>query len=205
MAFPTSPSNGDEYTNALGTIYKYLTADDKWYIISAPINLNDLAEKDHISLDNVTANQHHTPIILGSSVARLGYAGGATEGLGYVLLNAVNEDCTATFFVDSSIDASEDIIFTFVFRCGTADANLSLTRYVGAQKTDVSEVFAFNVDGGTGFTVNVSANQWGITKYQYTLAAANFDSGDMITMWFRLSEAAREVRVHCVHLQWTWA
>lgn len=34
MAFPTSPSNGDEYTNALGTKYKYLTADDKWYIIS---------------------------------------------------------------------------------------------------------------------------------------------------------------------------
>ena len=51
MAFPTTPSNGDEYTNALGTIYKYLTADDKWYIINAPINLNDLAEKDHISLD----------------------------------------------------------------------------------------------------------------------------------------------------------
>ncbi|KKK57518.1 hypothetical protein LCGC14_3053650, partial [marine sediment metagenome] len=50
MAFPTSPSNGDEYTNALGTVYKYLTADDKWYIISAPINLNDLTEKNHVSL-----------------------------------------------------------------------------------------------------------------------------------------------------------
>ena len=36
MAFPTTPSNGDEYTNALGTVYKYLTADDKWYIINAP-------------------------------------------------------------------------------------------------------------------------------------------------------------------------
>ncbi|KKN22852.1 hypothetical protein LCGC14_0910820 [marine sediment metagenome] len=60
MAFPTSPSNGDEYTNALGTVYKYLTTDDKWYIINAPINLNDLAEKNHISLANVTAAQHQS-------------------------------------------------------------------------------------------------------------------------------------------------
>ena len=60
MGFPTSPSNGDEYTNALGTIYKYLTADDKWYIINAPLNLNDLTEKDHASLANVTAAQHQS-------------------------------------------------------------------------------------------------------------------------------------------------
>jgi len=34
MAFPTSPDDGDEYTNALGTKYKYHAADDKWYIMS---------------------------------------------------------------------------------------------------------------------------------------------------------------------------
>ena len=42
MAFPTTPSNGDEYTNALGTVYKYLDADNKWYIINAPINWSDV-------------------------------------------------------------------------------------------------------------------------------------------------------------------
>jgi len=42
MAFPTSPDDGDEYTNALGTIYKYLASDDKWYIIAA-VQHNDLS------------------------------------------------------------------------------------------------------------------------------------------------------------------
>jgi len=61
MAFPTSPSNGDEYTNALGTLYKYLTTDDKWYIINAPIEhnsldgLNDGTVYEHISADQLAA------------------------------------------------------------------------------------------------------------------------------------------------------
>lgn len=33
MAFPTSPSNGDLYENANGTVYEYVSADDKWKII----------------------------------------------------------------------------------------------------------------------------------------------------------------------------
>ena len=33
MAFPTNPSNGDQYTNILGTVYQYQAADNKWYII----------------------------------------------------------------------------------------------------------------------------------------------------------------------------
>ena len=34
MGFPTSPSNGDYYTNALGTLYQYISTDDKWIIVS---------------------------------------------------------------------------------------------------------------------------------------------------------------------------
>ena len=83
MAFPTSPSNGDEYTNALGTIYKYLTTDDKWYIISAPINLNDLTEKDHVSLDakNGEADvQHLTAAQVAALHAATYYATGQFTG-----------------------------------------------------------------------------------------------------------------------------
>ncbi len=45
MGFPTSPTHGDEYTTALGTVYKYSNItpdfDDKWYIISSPLNIVD--------------------------------------------------------------------------------------------------------------------------------------------------------------------
>lgn len=34
MAFPLSPSNLDEYTNNLGTVYQYIAADTKWIIKS---------------------------------------------------------------------------------------------------------------------------------------------------------------------------
>lgn len=42
MAFPTNPNDGDEYTTTLGTKYKYLLTDDKWYIIGT--GMNDLIE-----------------------------------------------------------------------------------------------------------------------------------------------------------------
>ena len=53
MGFPTSPSEGEEHTTLLGTVYKYTNipaGEDKWYIINADINLNDLTEKNHVSL-----------------------------------------------------------------------------------------------------------------------------------------------------------
>ena len=37
MAFPTSPSDGQEYTTALGTVYKYVEADDKWILVSSTL------------------------------------------------------------------------------------------------------------------------------------------------------------------------
>lgn len=40
MPFPTSPSEGQEYSTALGTKYKYDSADDKWYIISLLTDVN---------------------------------------------------------------------------------------------------------------------------------------------------------------------
>jgi len=38
MAFPTSPSNGDQYTNANGTLYEYVAADDKWVIVQGTLS-----------------------------------------------------------------------------------------------------------------------------------------------------------------------
>lgn len=32
MAFPTSPIDGQLYTNALGVVYQYVSADDKWIL-----------------------------------------------------------------------------------------------------------------------------------------------------------------------------
>ena len=37
MAFPTSPSDGQEYITALGTVYKYVIADDKWILLSTTL------------------------------------------------------------------------------------------------------------------------------------------------------------------------
>ena len=37
MSFPVSPSNLDEYTNGLGTVYRYIAADGKWIIKSQEI------------------------------------------------------------------------------------------------------------------------------------------------------------------------
>lgn len=39
MAFPTSPSNGQEYTAASGVKYIYNSADDRWDIVNSPINV----------------------------------------------------------------------------------------------------------------------------------------------------------------------
>jgi len=60
MAFPTSPSEGQEYTNALGTVYKYTNVgnDDKWYIITEELdhnNLNGLNDGD--SYEHITQTQ----------------------------------------------------------------------------------------------------------------------------------------------------
>lgn len=42
MAFPTSPSDGQEYTTILGTVYKYRASDDCWYIINDFGSLDDI-------------------------------------------------------------------------------------------------------------------------------------------------------------------
>jgi hypothetical protein len=38
MAFPTSPSDGDLYTNALGVVYQYVAAGDKWILAGQQLN-----------------------------------------------------------------------------------------------------------------------------------------------------------------------
>jgi hypothetical protein len=37
MAFPTTPSNGQVYTNSLGTSYQYVMADNKWVLLTQEI------------------------------------------------------------------------------------------------------------------------------------------------------------------------
>lgn len=56
--FPTSPNDGDEYTTALGTVYKYLATDDKWYIISGDLEHNSLSGlNDGIDYEHITQTQ----------------------------------------------------------------------------------------------------------------------------------------------------
>ena len=61
MGFPTSPNDGDEYTNVLGTVYKYQTADDKWYIKSiteADLDHNSLGGlNDGVDYEHITQTQ----------------------------------------------------------------------------------------------------------------------------------------------------
>jgi len=58
MGFPTSPDDGDEYTNALGTKYKYQAADDKWYIMS--ITAGDLSHNELANLNAGIDFEHIT-------------------------------------------------------------------------------------------------------------------------------------------------
>jgi len=37
MAFPTTPTDGQQYTTSLGTVYEYVSADDKWILSSNTI------------------------------------------------------------------------------------------------------------------------------------------------------------------------
>ena len=48
--FPTDANDGDEVTNALGTVYKYNAADDKWYIINA----YGILDEDNMTSDSDT-------------------------------------------------------------------------------------------------------------------------------------------------------
>lgn len=142
--------------------------------------------------------------IKGYCKADISFSTGATEESGYIKLDNVNEDCVATFWVDPIVNASEDIVFTFIFRSAIADATISFKRFVAANKTDDTEDFAFNVDGGTAFNVtSITINNW--NKIVYTLSAANFDSEDQIIIFMRLNESGRQIRFHSCGVTWTWA
>lgn len=81
MGFPTSPSDEQQYTNALGTVYQYDLADDKWYIVNNLI-ISDVTYdegtwdgetdgatkntiRDKIELDNANASRHHAATVAG--------------------------------------------------------------------------------------------------------------------------------------------
>jgi hypothetical protein len=117
----------------------------------------------------------------------------------YVELNAVNEDCVTSFYVDTYVDASVDMVFTWVHRCTSNDATVNCQWYVAANKTDGTEGFAWDVESATAFNADSTvANNF--YKTTYTLANADFDTGDVIHIRFRLVEAAREIRIHNISL-----
>ncbi len=202
MAFPTSPSNGDEYTNALGTIYKYLTADDKWYIISAPINLNDLTEKNHVSLaakngeadiQHLTAAQvtalHAVEDKTRTILMELTVNNGATIFSYGIDVDANGEGWSMGIKLPSNIDASSDIKITYTWRCQANNTVVILKRWVSATKTDGSEVQAWNIVSAQVFNSSPSP-ETNMREYTetYTIGNANFDSGDMILMLVRSFE-----------------
>lgn len=40
MSFPLNPSNGEEYTNSLGTIYRFVSSDNAWVIFRSSSNIS---------------------------------------------------------------------------------------------------------------------------------------------------------------------
>ncbi|KKM82981.1 hypothetical protein LCGC14_1314000, partial [marine sediment metagenome] len=201
--------------NGTGTIRYYTQAEiDANTYTQAEV---DGLDHDHFPNPNGNANEQHLTAAQvaalhsiyvdtkkGYCLADISFSTGATEESGYIKLNAINEDCVATFWVDPSVDATEDIVFTFLFRSIIADATISFTRFVAANKTDGTEGFAFNVDGGTGFNMtSITTNNF--NQIEYTLAAANFDSEDQIIIFMRLSEGSREIRFHSCGITWTRA
>ena len=130
MAFPTSPSDTDQYTNALGTVYQYLTADDKWYIIT------DAATKAYRSMDSVSS------------------AGWSSHwGWGMSALNATTEYTVSL----AGVDTSQDAIVHFVSANGSGNCGHDRTWY--CTKTDESEN-ANIIYGPTRVIINTDANQY---------------------------------------------
>lgn len=70
MAFPVNPIDNQQYTNALGTRYKYVAADGKWVIVSQAITGN----QGVTGIQGVTGAQGYTGII-GETGASYGVTG----------------------------------------------------------------------------------------------------------------------------------
>lgn len=102
------------------------------------------------------------------------------------------------FYIDDYIDASQDIVISFLLTSDEADATEDMLLYVETRKTDNSEAPAWNIENGTAFTFDsTTANQ--LSKYQYTLAAANYDNDDGILIAIQNNTTTATVVVYsCV-------
>jgi len=111
---------------------------------------------------------------------------------------ANGEYCRFNFYVDDYIDDSQNIVITFLLMSDEADATEDMLIYVQTRKTDNSEASAWNIENGTGFTFDsTNANQ--LSKYQYTLAAANYEADDGILLAISNNTGTASIKVYgCV-------
>jgi len=197
MAFPGSPSNGDIYTTANGTIYTYDDTDNKWTIVGSSNPISDAAYGagwdavvdvapsknavyDKISGMKVTIGLHMMDYL---AIPHTG------DWFGMIELNAAGESIGAHFFIDDSVDDSKDMLLTWVFTCDDNDASLAMIRNLGAQKTDRSEDYGLkNIDNNTGFNVVTTSNKTG--RYQLVIANADFETNDILKIWITLNEGS---------------
>ncbi len=121
-----------------------------------------------------------------------------------VQLDAVGEYFNVSKYIDSTFDASEDLTFTFVFACNSADASVSFQVYTRAKKTDNSENQSYNIDNpaNVGLDSTIANN---VSKYSHTIVAANYDVGDVVSCRMRLNEAARILKFWSAEIKYKLA
>ncbi len=124
--------------------------------------------------------------------------GGGTEVENYITLNAVAEGVVSAFLV-FGVDDSKDITINVQFERGDAGADtIDFIIDLGATKMDGSESLSLgNVETATPISFPACGLN-GTKYYTYTLAAANYDNGDIIYFRFRMSEAGKTIYVHVI-------
>lgn len=98
--------------------------------------------------------------------------------------------------ITPEIDASKDIVFTWSLDSDAADATTAHARYVGAIKTDMSEANAWNIESNVAFNVDMTTADRN-TTFSYTLAAANYEVGDLIRISQKRNQANRTRWTDC--------
>ena len=134
---------------------------------------------------------------------QIGLHPNATWDSGVILLNAVDEQFRACFYIHPGVDTSEDLVFSFIHVCTTADATVAFHKYVDAAAVG-SEAITWNISNAVA--VNLDSTVAGrFYKTDLTIPAASIASGDEITILYLLKEASRSFYFHNAFVRYTIA
>ena len=187
MAFPTSPSNGDEYTNALGTVYKYLTADDKWYIISADVAHSDTTgrtDSDHHAkyTDNEAVTALNARLAIGTANAKWkpctpgpAKPPGTVQSDGYNISNVGATDFVVNWYIPLSPTLDALKLYIKSVEVGLQDAD-------GGDYVDILYLFNMSAHGTRNTFFADGTNRTAAGTYTYN-AGAPYDMSASKSMW----------------------